>query len=114
MASPDFPDDLVTAQLHLHQAWADLETLGRTLPWVAVPMAGYTSAHRTIDPETGELRNKVFPDSPGYSPEQSEQVAALWARIRELSVTVGTHPYRTWDCEPACCGVAYSAAGTDL
>ncbi|NJP80767.1 hypothetical protein HCK01_26310, partial [Streptomyces sp. AA8] len=32
-------------------------------------------------------------DSPGWTEEQQQQVAALWARALELSIAVGTHPF---------------------
>lgn len=92
MASFDFPDDLLDAQTRLHQAWHDLETLGRTLPWSAEPMPGYTSKHRTLD-ENGELRFKEFPASPGYTEEQSAEVKRLRTLIGELSGRVRGHAF---------------------
>ncbi|GHH55717.1 hypothetical protein [Streptomyces candidus] len=93
MASHDFPADLLTARQQLNQAHAELTALYRALPWSVTPTHGYTSKSRTVDPETGELRHKVFPDSPGWTEEQIGQVAALRARILELSDAVNSHPY---------------------
>jgi hypothetical protein len=95
MASFSFPDDLLDLQQRLHQAWGDLAVLGKTLPWSAEPMEGYTSRHRTLDPVTGEPRFKEFPPSPGYTEEQSAEVRRLYALIGELSPQVTTHAYWT-------------------
>ncbi|MFI6688024.1 hypothetical protein [Streptomyces sp. NPDC050485] len=62
------------------QAVADLQALGRTLPWSAEPMPGYTSRRPGGD--------VVFPDSPGYTPEQATALRAAWDRVRALS----SHP----------------------
>ncbi|MFF3734646.1 hypothetical protein ACFYXM_31245 [Streptomyces sp. NPDC002476] len=41
MAETTVPDDLRAAQVRLHQATAELSTLGRTLPWSAEPHDGW-------------------------------------------------------------------------
>ncbi|MFD3516261.1 hypothetical protein [Streptomyces sp. NPDC058657] len=93
MASFTFPPALLDAQTRLHQAWADLEELGKTLPWSAEPAEGYTARHRTPDPDTGELRYKEFPESPGYTEEQAAERERLYALIGELSEEVRGHAY---------------------
>ncbi|MFF4227398.1 hypothetical protein ACFYZH_31750 [Streptomyces abikoensis] len=81
-----FPDSLRQAQLELHQVTADLAALGRTLPWSVVPLPGWSRPD-------GHWYPSSRPDSPGWTEEQQQQVAALRARALELSIAVGTHPF---------------------
>ncbi|MFI0915571.1 hypothetical protein [Streptomyces abikoensis] len=82
----DFPTSLRQAQLELHQVTADLRALGRTLPWSVVPLPGWSRPD-------GHWYPSSRPDSPGWTEEQQQQVAALRARVLELSTAVGTHPF---------------------
>lgn len=85
-----FPSDLRAAQLELHRARAALEELGRSLPWSAVPMSGWT-VKSTLSAQGGRVVAR--PDSPGYTDEQRTELERLHERLLELSVTVSTHPF---------------------
>ena len=80
----DFPQDLLDAQMELHQVQAELHALYERLPWSAEPMVGY-----------GEdfWRPRMREDSPGYTDEEKDQLAALRARQLDLTVTVSCHEY---------------------
>ncbi len=95
MATYDFPEDLRSAQLRLHQTRAEYEALGSTLPWSVEPSEGWTAPKVLYS--DGEPRS--LPPSPGYTDEQKAEVARLRAEILELSITVSTHLY--WDTVPA-------------
>ncbi|MEU3356131.1 hypothetical protein [Streptomyces sp. NPDC037389] len=82
----DFPAPLRQAQAELHQVTADLAALGRTLPWSVVPLPGWTRPD-------GHWYPSSRPDSPGWTEEQQQEMAALRARALELSIIVGTHPF---------------------
>jgi len=84
----DFPQDLLDAQLALHETRAAYEQYAQTLPWSAVPMTGWESEKQ---PYTSFRSGKA--DSPGYTDEQAAEVARFQARLVELSTTVSTHPY---------------------
>ncbi|MGK5543310.1 hypothetical protein ACSNOH_00950 [Streptomyces sp. URMC 127] len=83
-----FPQDLRDAQVQLHQARADLSSLLAGLPWSVEPMTGWTT-----DPEHTRGYRSERSDSPGWTQEEQDAVAALRARVLELSVTVSTHPF---------------------
>ncbi|MEU2873048.1 hypothetical protein ABZ769_28260 [Streptomyces olivoreticuli] len=85
----DFPPDLRAAQLELHQAYADLEALGRALPWSAEPMQGWTTKSGRVDDD----RVVVRPDSPGYTGEQKAELQRLRERLLELAAAVSTHSF---------------------
>ncbi|MFF7183559.1 hypothetical protein [Streptomyces sp. NPDC008121] len=91
MADSPFPQDLIDAQLRLHQARAEYEAHCRTLPWSVEPMEGWPG---TVHPHTGEVTGGRAP-SPGYTDEQKAEDARLQALVRDLSIEVSTHPY--WD-----------------
>ncbi|MGW5003288.1 hypothetical protein ACWEP8_37170 [Streptomyces hydrogenans] len=98
MSEYDFPDDLTKAQTELHRAHAEYRALCQTLPWSVEPMPGWPGQKHPYTDEATAGR----PDSPGYTPEQVTTEAQLWARIRELSVEVSTHPHwATLDRGPA-------------
>ncbi|POX36699.1 hypothetical protein C3486_32345 [Streptomyces sp. Ru73] len=88
MAEYDFPEDLIAAQLEMHRTRAAYRALCETLPWSVVPLPGYERPEGHHYPFRRE-------DSPGYTEEQAEQEARLRARMRELSIQIGTHPF--WD-----------------
>ncbi|MER5781316.1 hypothetical protein ABT104_06240 [Streptomyces mobaraensis] len=88
MAEFDFPEDLRAAQVALHRAHAELTALLEQLPWSVEPMKGWTA-----DPEPARGYRSERPDSPGWTSEQKEAVAALRKRALELSVFVGTHAF---------------------
>ncbi|MFI8293253.1 hypothetical protein EAO71_31860 [Streptomyces sp. ms191] len=89
MADSPFPQDLVDAQLRLHQARAEYAALCRALPWSVEPADGWPG---TKHPHTGETTGGREP-SPGYTDEQKAEVGRLMALVRELTVTVSTHPH---------------------
>lgn len=86
----DFPQDLRDAQLALHRTRAAMEQYAKTLPWSAEPMPGWEA-----DKQLHSGYRSAKPDSPGYTDEQREQLAAYRAQLLELSTTVMTHPYWT-------------------
>ncbi|XMN04554.1 hypothetical protein ACK8N7_00020 [Streptomyces griseobrunneus] len=88
MTRYDFPQDLREAQLARHQTQAEYEQYATTLPWSAEPMAGWEGDKQL---HSGYRSSK--PDSPGYTEEQRQQVAAYRARLLELSTQVLTHPF---------------------
>ncbi|MFG2894938.1 hypothetical protein [Streptomyces sp. NPDC048248] len=80
----DFPQDLLDAQLELHQVQAELHALYERLPWSAEPMKGHG----------GDFwRPRLRTDSPGYTDDEKAQLAALRARQLDLAVTVSCHAY---------------------
>ncbi|WP_392838705.1 hypothetical protein [Streptomyces sp. LN500] len=86
----DFPQDLLDAQLALHETRAAYEQYAQTLPWSAEPMPGWKADKQL---HSHYVSGKA--DSPGYTEEQAAEVARFQARLVELSTTVSTHPY--WD-----------------
>ncbi|MEV5605764.1 hypothetical protein AB0L33_30440 [Streptomyces sp. NPDC052299] len=88
MSTYDFPQDLRDAQLALHRTRAAYDEYAKNLPWSAEPLPGWEA---DAQPQSGYRSAK--PDSPGYTPEQREQVATYRAELLELSATVSTHPY---------------------
>ncbi|MFD9033266.1 hypothetical protein ACFVZW_19255 [Streptomyces sp. NPDC059567] len=84
-----FPNDLINAQLRLHQARAEYVALCHTLPWSVDPMDGWPGA---VHPHTGEVTGGRAP-STGYTDEQKADVARLEELLRELSAEVTTHPH---------------------
>ncbi|MFG2174405.1 hypothetical protein ACGFMO_24110 [Streptomyces niveus] len=63
--------------------------LVQTLPWSVEPAPGWAAGEK--QPYTDCKSTK--PDSPGYTHHEKSEVARLRAAVRELSVTVSTHPY---------------------
>lgn len=89
MADTTFPDDLLTAQTRLHQAWAEHAAFCRTLPWSVEPMPGWPGeAH----PHTGVVTGGRE-DSPGWTEQQKQDEARLRAECLDLSIAVTVHPY---------------------
>ncbi|MGW7397863.1 hypothetical protein ACWGH7_15355 [Streptomyces cyaneofuscatus] len=88
MTAYDFPQDLRDAQLALQQTQAEYDRYATTLPWSAEPMAGWEGDKQL---HSGYRSSK--PDSPGYTEEQHQQVAAYRARLLELGTQVLTHPF---------------------
>ncbi|RLV64212.1 hypothetical protein STAN_7032 [Streptomyces sp. CBMAI 2042] len=88
MTTYDFPQDLRDAQLALHQTQSEFQQYAKTLPWSAEPMAGWEG-----DKPLHSSYRSSKPDSPGYTGEQRQQVAAYRARLLELSTQVVTHPF---------------------
>lgn len=83
--STDFPDDLVQAQRDLNQVTAQLHAAYAELPWSAAPEAGWQREDR--QPSVS------FPDSPGWTDEQKQQIEELRARRLQLAETIVTHEY---------------------
>ncbi|MGW1468480.1 hypothetical protein ACWCPT_29560 [Streptomyces sp. NPDC002308] len=88
MSTHDFPQDLLDAQAALHQVTAERDAFAATLPWSAEPMTGWEAEKQ---PYTSFRSGKA--DSPGYTPEQAERIAAYQQQILDLSRTIVTHPY---------------------
>ncbi|MFC9797254.1 hypothetical protein ACFVJI_32020 [Streptomyces sp. NPDC127584] len=88
--TPAFPADLTALQTRLHSARAELEALGRTLPWSVEPLPGWAPR---INDNTGEVIKPGREPSPGYTPEQLAEDTRLRALVRDLSDQVSTHPY---------------------
>ena len=94
MADTTFPDDLLTAQTRLHQAWAEHADLCRTLPWSVEPLDGWPGeAH----PHTGVVTGGREP-SPGWTGEQKAQELRLRKECVDLSIAITVHPY--WESVP--------------
>ncbi|MGW9054929.1 hypothetical protein ACWGOT_33090 [[Kitasatospora] papulosa] len=88
MPAYDFPQDLLDAQAALDTVQAEHDLFAQTLPWSVEPMPGWKAdkkLHSDYVPEKD--------DSPGYTPEQAERLAAYRARILELTTQIITHPY---------------------
>jgi hypothetical protein len=88
-AASRFPEDLIKAQVRLHQATAELAALVRTLPWSVEPHEGWLG---TNDPHTGEMAGGREP-SPGWTADQRATVEQLRTECAALSVTVGSHAH---------------------
>lgn len=84
----DFPEDLLTAQQELNQVRAALEALCERLPYSVEPLEGWQR------PEGYWLAvSPTYPDSPGWSEQEQQEVAALRERERELSAAIVTHAF---------------------
>ncbi|WP_329043003.1 hypothetical protein OHT61_32015 [Streptomyces sp. NBC_00178] len=85
-----FPQDLLDLQAALVEVQKEHDLFAQILSWSAEPMPGWKAdkqLHSDHEPEK--------PDSPGYTPEQAERLAAYRARILDLTTQVITHPYWT-------------------
>jgi hypothetical protein len=83
----DFPQDLLDAQLELHRVQAELHALYARLPWSAEPLPGWS-------PKEGRSHYpSQRPDSPGWTEEDTQQVATVRKRQMELATLVVTHPF---------------------
>ncbi|MET8748243.1 hypothetical protein [Streptomyces sp. NPDC004728] len=85
-----FPQDLLDAQVALHETHAACEEYAEALPWSASPMPGWES-----DKQLHSSYRSHKEDSPGYTEDQAAEVTRFRARLLELSTTVSTHPF--WD-----------------
>jgi hypothetical protein len=83
----DFPQDLLDAQLELHQVQAELHALYEGLPWSAEPLPGWSPKESRSHYPSQRL------DSAGWSDEDKRQVAAVRARQMELAILVVTHSF---------------------
>ncbi|MFI0596671.1 hypothetical protein [Streptomyces griseus] len=88
MTTYDFPQDLRDAQTALHRTRSEYEQYAQTLPWSAEPMPGWQA-----DKQLHSDYRPSKPDSPGYTSEQHQQVAAFRKRLLDLSIKVSTHPF---------------------
>lgn len=88
MATYDYPDDLLTAQRDLNQVRADLAALYERLPYSVEPMEAWQR------PEGYWLAtSRAYPDSPGWSEQEQQEVAALRERERDLTAVILTHVF---------------------
>ncbi|EDY42086.1 hypothetical protein [Streptomyces sp. SPB074] len=85
--SYNYPADLLTLQRDLTAARAELGALLNALPYSVDPLdawerpEGYWAGARTV------------PASPGWTPEQQQEVAALREQVQHLAIEAVTHPY---------------------
>ncbi|MER5489805.1 hypothetical protein ACWD6I_23970 [Streptomyces sp. NPDC002454] len=86
-ATYDFPSDLLAGQEELHRVRAELIALLKRLPWSVEPLDGFT--------DDAGWRRVERTASPGWSPEEQDQVEALRAREHELAVFVTCHHHWT-------------------
>ncbi|MFE4018497.1 hypothetical protein ACFXPZ_13900 [Streptomyces sp. NPDC059101] len=85
----DFPSELLSVQVELVQAKADLAEVYAALPWSVEELQGWSRAKET----GGGYYESHRPDSPGWSVAEQQQVAELRARVLELSERVVTHEF---------------------
>lgn len=86
----DYPDDLIAAQQALTRVRADLTALYKRLPYSVEPMEGWQR------PEGYWLTaSRAYPDSPGWTGQEQQEVAALRERERDLTTAIVTHAF--WD-----------------
>ncbi|MET8746365.1 hypothetical protein [Streptomyces sp. NPDC004728] len=85
-----FPQDLLDAQVALDETRAAFEEYAQTLPWSAEPMPGWEG-----DKQLHSSYRSHKEDSPGYTEEQAAEVQRFQDELRQLSITVSTHPF--WD-----------------
>jgi hypothetical protein len=84
----DYPGDLIAAQQELNQVRADLIALCKRLPYSVEPMEAWQR------PEGYWLAtSRVYPDSPGWSEQEQQEVAALRERERDLTTAIVTHAF---------------------
>lgn len=80
MTTYDYPDDLLTAQQDLTQVRVNLTGLYGRLPYSVKPL------------DAGQ-RPEGYPDSPGWTEQEQQDVAALRQRERELAAVIVTHAF---------------------
>ncbi|MFD4756355.1 hypothetical protein [Streptomyces sp. NPDC058426] len=83
----DYPADLLALQRDLTAARAELGALVETLPYSVEPLDAWER------PEGYWAGARAVPASPGWTPEQRQEVAALRGRVQRLAIEVVTHPY---------------------
>ncbi len=86
--STRFPSDLLDLQRELQQTRTAYDALCATLPWSAEPLDGWTTKGATAT--AGPIDRAP---SPGYTEDQRRQEHDLFARLRELSIAITTHPH---------------------
>ncbi|MGW3950183.1 nucleic acid-binding protein [Streptomyces sp. NPDC004752] len=93
--NPREPDDLLTSQQDLNQVRADLTGLYERLPYSVEPLdawqrpVGYWLA-----------ASPAYPDPPGWSEQEQQDVAALRERERDLAAAIVTHAFWNEVAEP--------------
>ncbi|MFF7139375.1 nucleic acid-binding protein [Streptomyces sp. NPDC008196] len=84
----EYPDDLLTVQQALNQVRADLTNLYGRLPYSVEPMEAWQR------PEGYWLASSpAYPDSPGWTEQEQQEVAALRERERDLTAAILTHAF---------------------
>ncbi|MET9657837.1 hypothetical protein [Streptomyces sp. NPDC006510] len=83
-----FPQDLLDAQVALHETRTAYEKYAKTLPWSAEPMPGWEG-----DKQLHSSYRSHKEDSPGSTEEQATEVRRFQDELRRLSAEVMTHPY---------------------
>ncbi|EGX54671.1 nucleic acid-binding protein [Streptomyces sp. NPDC056353] len=84
----DFPGDLIAAQQELNQVRADLTALYERLPYSVEPMEAWQR------PEGYWLAtSRAYPDSPGWSEQEQQEVAVLREKERDLTGAILTHAF---------------------
>lgn len=90
MTTYHYPDDLLQAQQTLNEVRASLNALVKTLPYSVEPMDAWQR------PDGYWLATfPAYPDSPGWSEQEQNDVATLRERERDLATTIVTHPFWT-------------------
>ena len=88
MAQFDYPGDLLIAQRNLQAVRDELAVLLKALPYSVEPMDAWAR------PEGYWLaKSRSYPDSPGWSDSEQEQVATLRKRELDLTGVVVAHGF---------------------
>lgn len=88
MTTYDYPDALLKAQQALNEVRASLNALVKTLPYSVEPMDAWQR------PEGYWLATSpAYPDSPGWSEQEQNDVTTLRERERDLAAAIVTHPF---------------------
>ncbi|MFD3931765.1 nucleic acid-binding protein [Streptomyces sp. NPDC058614] len=88
MTTYDYPDDLLQLQQDLNTARAELSALLKRLPYSVEPMEAWQR------PEGHWLAaSPARPDSPGWTGQEQQDVAALREQERGLSAAIVTHVF---------------------
>ncbi|WP_340375897.1 nucleic acid-binding protein [Streptomyces sp. SS7] len=93
-AKCNYPDDLLNAQRDLHTVRADLASLFKKLPYSVEPMEAWEREGYWL------ATPRAYPDSPGWTDSEQQQVAELRERERELAATIITHGFWSAVAEP--------------
>ncbi|MFD5255277.1 nucleic acid-binding protein [Streptomyces bobili] len=81
-----YSGNLIAAQQALTQVRADLTALYKRLPYSVEPMEG-----RQRPGGYWLTTSRAYPDSPGWSEQEQQGVAALRERERDLTAVILTH-----------------------
>ncbi|MGW7410777.1 nucleic acid-binding protein [Streptomyces sp. NPDC054833] len=88
MATYDYPDDLLTAQQVPNQVRADLAASYERLPYSVELMEAWQRSEGYW-----LATSRAYPESPGWSEQEQQEVAALRERERDLNAVILTHAF---------------------